>query len=68
MNYRVNMNPNFTEATFSRFNFVMDIFYTDPARKFGIIGINHKTASFCLLHFSVSKNQWINNWYKTTKS
>ena len=34
-----NMNPEFTEVTLNGFIFVMDIFCTNPARKFGMIDI-----------------------------
>ena len=43
-----NMNPKFTEVTLNSFIFVMDIFFTNLARKFGIISITHE-VSFCLL-------------------
>ena len=33
------MNPKFTEVTLNTVNFVRDIFYTNLARKFGIIEI-----------------------------
>ena len=36
------MNPKFTEVTQNSFIFVMDIFYTNPARKFGMIDIKRE--------------------------
>ena len=43
-----NMNPKFTEATPNSSIFVMNIFCTNLARKFGMINITHE-VSFCLL-------------------
>ena len=37
-----NMNPKFTEVTLNSFTFVMDVFCTSPARKFGIIDLTHE--------------------------
>ena len=44
------MNPMLKKSTLNSFIFVMDIFSTGPARKFGIIGVTtcHQ-ASLCLL-------------------
>ena len=36
-----NMNPKFTEVILNGFVFVMDIFWTNPARKFEIINIRY---------------------------
>ena len=51
------MNPEFTEVTLNSFIFVIDIFRTDPARKFETIDITHE-FSFCLLHFDFAKEIW----------
>ena len=37
-----NMDPKFTEVTLNSFIFAMDIFCTNPARKFGMIDITHE--------------------------
>ena len=37
-----NVNPKFTEVTLNNFIFVMDIFWTNPARKFGLNDVTHK--------------------------
>ena len=37
-----NMDPKFAEVTLNGFIFTMDIFCTNPARKFGMIDIAHK--------------------------
>ena len=51
------MNPKFTEVTLNSFIIIMNIFYTNPARKFGIterkfgmIDITHG-VDLCILHF-----------------
>ena len=51
------MNPKFTEVILNSFIIIMNIFYTNPARKFGIterkfgmIDITHG-VDLCILHF-----------------
>ena len=46
-----NMNPKFTEVTLNSFIFVRVIFYTNPARKFGLSDNTHEVSS--LLQYSV---------------
>ena len=45
-----NMILKFTEVTLNSSIFVVDIFGTNPARKFGIIGFTHE-VSFGLLQY-----------------
>ena len=48
---RFNTNPKFKEVTLNSFIFVIDIFCTNPARKFAFTDITYEACSFCLLHF-----------------
>ena len=44
------MNLMFTKVTLNNFFFVMNMFYTVPTMKFGIIGKHIVNATFCSLH------------------
>ena len=46
-----NINPEFTEVTLNSFLFVMVIFCTNPARKFGMIDITHEVSLFITQRF-----------------
>ena len=40
------MDLNIADFTLNEFIFVMEIFYTSPGKKFGIIGIKHEASSY----------------------
>ena len=50
------MNPKFTEVTMNSFILIMNFYCTDPARKFGMIDIEHE-VSFCLLHRALGRKK-----------
>ena len=51
------MNPKFIKVTLNSFIITMNIFYTNLARKFGIIDITHD-VSFCIPHFDFANETW----------
>ena len=57
------MNPKFTKVTLNSFIFVLNIFCTNLAKKFGMINITHE-VTFCLLQYEyVSEIQYVNSKY-----
>ena len=50
-----NMNPKFTEVTLNSFIFIMDIFCTNLARKFGMIILHMKLVPVYYSKIRISK-------------